>query len=302
MTATFAEDHLPEGQKPIQTTNVKRSKGFIRLLTDPERRSPTMGVITGLPGTGKTIATQDYLDNLAPHAHTALPVAIKVKVMPRSTPRALAKTIMDSLLEKSRGNNIYEIADEAAMAIERNDLNLVVVDEADRLKEDSFEVLRHLFDKTGCPIVLVGLPSILRVVDRHEKFSSRVGLRMQFLPLELEEVLTVVLPGLVIPRWTYDPDQEADRLMGEAIWSKVNPSLRKLTNLLVLASQITRANEAPSITPACIEEAFQWMMTQEDHRHARRKSAPKDGKAKGKHERASEERHDGKQQRKPEQD
>ncbi len=298
MISEFAEDHLPEGQKPIQTTNVKRSKAFIRLLTDSERSSPTMGVITGLPGMGKTIAAQDYLDNLPPHAHTALPVGIKVKVMPRSTPLALAKKIMESLMEKSRGKNIYEIADEAAAAIERNDLKLIIVDEADRLNEDSFEVLRHLFDKTGCPIVLVGLPSILRVVDRHEKFSSRVGLRMQFLPLELKEALNVVLPGLVIPRWTYDPNREADCLMGEAIWNKVTPSLRKLTNLLYLASQIARANEETSITQVCIEEAFQWMMTQEDHHRARRKTTQKDEKAKGKHERASKERHEGKQQRK----
>src|SRR5947208_3856555 len=107
--ATFAEDLLPEGQKAIQTKNVKRCKAFIALLTDPERSSPTMGVITGLAGTGKTIATQDYLDGLPPYGHTALPIAIKIKVMPRSTPRALAKTVLDSLLEKPRGSNIYEI-------------------------------------------------------------------------------------------------------------------------------------------------------------------------------------------------
>ncbi len=107
MTPEFAENHLPEGQKPIQATNVKRSKAFIRLLTDSERSSPTMGVITGLPVMGKTIAA------------------------------------------------------EVAAGIERNDLKLIIVDEADRLNEDSFEVLRHLFDKTGCPILLVDLPSIL---------------------------------------------------------------------------------------------------------------------------------------------
>lgn len=298
MTTAFAEDHLPDGQKTIQTTNVKRSKAFIQLLTDPERRKPKMGLITGLPGMGKTIAAQDYLDNLAPHAHTALPIAIKIKVKPRSTPLALAKVIMDGLQEKYRGNTIFEIADEAAAAIERNDLKLIIVDEADRLNEDSFEVLRHLFDKTGCPILLVGLPSIHRVIDRHEQFSSRVGPRMQFKPLELEEILNVVLPQLVFPRWTYDPQREADRLMGEAIWSKVNPSLRNLTNLLDLAGQTAKALNQPTITQACIDEAFQWLMTEEDHYHARRKSAQKDKQAKGKHERASEERHEGKQQRK----
>jgi DNA transposition AAA+ family ATPase len=107
MTTWFAEDHLPEGQKPLQATNVKRSKAFIQLLTDSERSSTTMGVITGMPGMGKIIAA------------------------------------------------------EAAAAIEHNDLKLIIVDEADRLNEDSFEMLRHLFDKTGCPILLVDLPSIL---------------------------------------------------------------------------------------------------------------------------------------------
>jgi hypothetical protein len=244
MTSAFAEDHLPERQKPLQATNVKRSKAFIQLLTDSERSFTTMGVITGMPGMGKTILA------------------------------------------------------EAAAAIERNDLKLIIVDEADRLNEDSFEVLRHLFDKTGCPILLVGLPSVHWVIDRHEQFSSRVGPRMQFKPLELEEILDVVLPQLIFPRWTYNPQREDDRLMGEAIWSKVNPSLRNLTNLLDLAGQTARASNQPTITQACIDEAYQWLMTEEDHYRARRKSTQKDKQAKGKHERTSEERHKGKQQRK----
>ncbi len=107
MTAWFAEDYLLEGQKPLRATNVKRSKAFMQLLTDLERGSTTMGVITGMQGKCKSIAA------------------------------------------------------ESAAAIERNDLKLLIVDEADRLNEDSFAMLRHLYDKTGCPILLVDLPSIL---------------------------------------------------------------------------------------------------------------------------------------------
>jgi DNA transposition AAA+ family ATPase len=292
---TFAEDHLPEGQKIIQTNNVKRCRSFLHLLTDPERSTPTMGVITAPAGTGKTIATQYYLDSLVPHSHTALPIAIKLKVMPRSTPRALAQTVLDGLQEKPKGRNIYEMADEAAKAIERNDLKLLVVDEADRLNEDSFEVLRHLYDKTGCPIVLVGLPSILRVIERHEKFSSRVGLRMQFRPLELEEVLTVVLPELVIPRWTYDPNNTTDQTLGTDIWNRVNPSLRKLVSLLELASQTAKIQKATTISKTTIEDAFQWMATQEDQKRSRKKKTTTEKKEKGKHESASEERREGKE-------
>jgi DNA transposition AAA+ family ATPase len=294
-TNSFAEDHLPEGQPVIETKNVRRCRSFMRLITDPRRRSPTMGVITGLAGVGKTIATQYYLDSLAPHAQTALPTAIKVKVMPRSTPRALAKTILDSLLEKSRGSNIYEIADEAAEAIERNYISLLVVDEADRLNEDSFEVLRHLFDKTGCRIVLVGLPNILSVIERHQKFSSRVGLRMPFVPLELKEVLEVILPQLVFPCWNYNPELPSDRQLGETIWHKVNPSLRNLTTLLATASQMATDEQFPSITSDLIDEAYVWMMTQQEQYYADVPKPPTETEAKGAHERASEERHKAKE-------
>src|SRR5579875_3505534 len=103
------------------------------------------------------------------------------------------------------------------------------------------------------------------------------------------------LPGLVIPRWCDDPEQERDCRMGTEIWNKVNPSLRKLTNLLEIASQTARVSGLPRISKETIEEAFGWMATQTDHQRSRRKKTPPDKKTQGKHERASEERREGKQ-------
>jgi DNA transposition AAA+ family ATPase len=297
-THSFAEDHLPEGQPLIETRNVRRCRSLMRMITDPQRRTPTMGVISGVAGVGKTIAAQYYLDSLPPHAQTALPTAIKVKVMPRSTPKALAQTILDSLLEKPEGRNIYEIADKAAVAIERNYIKLLVVDEADRLNEDSFDVLRHLFDKTGCRIVLVGLPNILSVIDKYEKFSSRVGLRMPFVPLTIKEVLDTLLPGIVLPCWTYDPEKPTSRQLGEKIWHKVNPSLRNLQSLLETASQMARDEELPAITADLIDEAYLWMMTQQEHQNANQAQRDAEREPKGKHERTSEERNEGKRAKK----
>jgi DNA transposition AAA+ family ATPase len=257
-----------------------------------------MGVITGVAGVGKTIALQYYLDSLTPHAQTALPVAVKVKVRTRSSPRALAINILESLQEQVRGRNIYEIADEAAAAMERNYIRLLAVDEADRLNDDSFEVLRHLYDKTGCRIVLVGLPNILTVIEHHQKFSSRVGLRMPFVPLEMQEVLDVILPQLVFPHWAYDPHCSADRELGTRIWRKVNPSLRNLTTLLATASQMARDEEMPSITSEIIEEAYLWMMTQQEQAEAHQAERDSETESKGEHERKSEERHQGKEEKK----
>jgi len=296
----FAEDHLPPGQEPIETSNVRRFKAFTGLIINSRQRYPMMGVVTGDAGVGKTVSIQAYVDTMEPRTHTGLPAAIRVKVKPRSTSKALAVDIVSTLKDRPRGRNIYEVADEAAAAIMRNDLELLFVDEADRLQEDSFEVLRHLFDKTGCPIVVVGLPSILSVIDRHEKFASRVGLRMSFLPLELEEVLDTVLPGLVFPHWEFDPHNEADRAMGERIWQMVSPSLRKLRNLLQIASRIAGACDAPRITSDIINEAFQWSATREDrHRFAQGIESQADDPQSqaGEFERESERRHEGKRRR-----
>ena len=134
-------------------------------------------------------------------------------------------------------------------AIRRNDLDLILIDEGDWLNVESFELLRHIFDRTGCPIVIVGLPKIMRVITRHEKFASRVGLQMEFLPLTQEEVLTTVLPALTLPYWQYRADQNADREMGTALWQRACPSFRKLRVVLQYASQIARSRQVERITP-----------------------------------------------------
>jgi len=266
LAGSSLEDCLPPGQKLIATSNVKRFKAFLALITDTSKMYSMMGVVTGLAGIGKTVSIKAYLDGLEPCAHTGLPRSTKVTVKPRSTPKALAVEVAANLGDRPRGRNIYEVADEAAAAAVRNDIDVLIVDEADRLNEDSFELLRHLFDTTGCPVVVVGLPRILGVIDRHEKFASRVGLRMDFSPLEPKEVLKVVLPGLVFPHWEFDPGRAADQEMGERILKMVGPSLRKLRNLLQTASQIAAAYEQPRITPDILNEAFGWSASPEDRR------------------------------------
>jgi DNA transposition AAA+ family ATPase len=53
-----------------------------------------------------------------------------------------------------RGDKSVELMAAAARGIERNDTRLVIFDEGDSLNDDSFEVVRYLQDKTGCPILV----------------------------------------------------------------------------------------------------------------------------------------------------
>ncbi|MBU0492760.1 MAG: ATP-binding protein [Chloroflexi bacterium] len=294
------EDHLPPGQALIETSNVRRFKAFIDLILHPQQKYATMGVVTGKAGMGKTIAIQAYLDSMKPRLHNGLPAAIRVKVEPRSTPKALALDIMSTLGDVPIGSNTREVILKAKDAIKDNDLKLLFVDEGDWLREDSFEVLRRLFDKTGCPIVVVGLPHILEVIDRHQKFASRVGLRMEFSPLRVEEILDTVLPRIMLPHWEFDPRSEADRVLGERIWKMVSPSLRKLRNLIQTASLIAESFGVSRITSDLIEQAFRWSATQEDKRRLAQglKSQADDPQDQsGELERVSERRHESKERK-----
>ena len=128
------------------------------------------------------------------------------------------------------------------------------------------------------------MPSIWGVIERHEKFNSRVGLRMSFEPLSLQEMIDVVLPQLVFPRWSFDPRNDNDRAMGEELWKRVGPSLRKLRNVLTIASKTAVATEKDRITLPLITEAFSWVMSQEDKYQERKRSANSSGEQPDSHE------------------
>jgi len=154
------ENRLPVGQAPIMTQSVQRFHACMQFMMQSREETgyATMGVVTGDAGVGKTIAVQTYLQALTPRAYSGFPACVSIKVSPRSTAKALAKTLITTLNGEHAGHNVYDMEAVAAGAIRRNDLDLV--DEGDWLTVESFELLRHIFDRTGCPIVIVGLPRI----------------------------------------------------------------------------------------------------------------------------------------------
>jgi DNA transposition AAA+ family ATPase len=156
------------------TNSVKRFHAYMQFIMQSREETgyATMGVITGYAGVGKTIAIQTYLQQLQPRAYSGFPACVGIKVRPRSTAKALAKTLVATLNGEQAGHNVYDLEAVSAEAIRRNDLDLILVDEGDWLNVESFELLRHVFDRTGCPIVIVGLPRIMRTTLRRVPFHQ----------------------------------------------------------------------------------------------------------------------------------
>lgn len=250
---------LPPQQPVVLTPSCHTCIDFLDLL----RRIPhltgyaSMGAITGEAGLGKSVAVTHYLAMQTPRAHTGVPGVMLYTLKPRSTPRALAEGLIETLHDRPKGRTVYKFEAEAALAIQRNDIDLLIIDEADRLNEESFELLRHLFDTTNCPVVLVGLPNLLRIIHLHAKFLSRMGPHFRFLPLTEAQVIEMVLPQLRLPFWQFDPTNPDDRALGHLLWQQVRPSFRRLRVVLQYAAGIAEANPHPQITIEEITLALQ---------------------------------------------
>src|SRR5260370_34884524 len=181
----FEEDRLPPGQKNIMTQNIIKCRMFARKVIEAKEQTGygLMGIVTAKSGWGKSIAILDFLENVPRRPHTGLPTCIGIRVKPQANPRVLLADLYKRLgVKVPRRLTRFNIADEAAETIMATDLRGIFTDESDQLKADGMEFLRYVFDKTGCSVIIVGLPSIMTVIQRHNHLEGRMDNEMRWIP------------------------------------------------------------------------------------------------------------------------
>lgn len=170
------------------------------------RRYRYIGLCYGSPGVGKTLSARAYaqwdrietllaglLQDL-PADPTILPCRTivytpEVTNTPNTTRRQVQclRNDLTGLIHAMRQR--LEGANHFAITYNLPDLTeLIIVDEADRLKMTSLEQIRDFYDRNSLGLVLIGMPGIEKRLARYPQFYSRVGFVHHFKPLSAEEM------------------------------------------------------------------------------------------------------------------
>lgn len=260
---------------------------------DACRKYRYIGICHGVPGAGKTRSAREYarwdriepllpeqlftlvgrshLDGNFPHkpfasqASPAFTEVVSCRTVLYTAPVAASpgrierevmalsaslSYLVEAAEQASRGKDDFLLAYRLPERTE-----LVIVDEADRLKMAGLEQLRDLYDRGRFGLVLIGMPGLEKRLARYPQLYSRVGFVHQFRVLSEEE-----MRYLLEQRWGHlgmnirvedFTDQEAIT----TILRITGGNFRVIHRLLMQIERILQINDLQTVTKEVVEAA-----------------------------------------------
>ncbi|MBM0236158.1 AAA family ATPase [Micromonospora sp. ATA32] len=241
-------------------------------FADAVRRDRYIGLCYGPPGVGKTLSARRYArwDLVEPAVQTFR------FFEPDRIPREILDTrsaVYTPKVHNSPGRLEKELAfiqDRLSWAIETLEhpehnpptlsgnqgryAELLIVDEADRLKTPTLEQLRDRHDRTGVGLILIGMPGIEKRLARYPQLYSRVGFVHHFRVLSAEEqafVLARHWPELGL----HDPDDFTTAEALATIIRITNGNFRLTARLVAQIKRVLDINQLSTVTKEVVEAA-----------------------------------------------
>jgi DNA transposition AAA+ family ATPase len=261
----------PAAAAPVPFVVTKEHRRFAE-FADAVRRDRYIGLCYGPPGVGKTLSARQYAgwDIAEPYLQAFRPLDVvpapqqamasrTIVYTPKvcNSPRVVDKEIT-FLHERLSWGIEWELQtpkDFAALSKSCGPCaELLIVDEADRLKTPALEQLRDHHDRTGIGLILIGMPGIEKRLARYPQLYSRVGFVHHYRPLSAEELAFVLArhwPELRL-------DDTADFTTREAVAAitRITSGNFRLTGRLIAQIQrILDINHLSVVTSQVVEAA-----------------------------------------------
>src|SRR4029434_5018480 len=133
--------------------------------------------------------------------------------------------------------------------------DLIIIDEADRLKTASLEQVRDIFDHSHLGIVLIGMPGLEKRLSRYPQLYSRVGFVHAFRPRSAAQVRDLLQQKWVPSGVALPEEGVADEEALAAIIRVTGGNFRLLHRLLTQVARIMKINALQSVTSEVVEAA-----------------------------------------------
>ena len=256
--------------KFICTKQYKQFEEFCKACN----RDRYIGLCYGLAGVGKTESAKHHTKWYRIQSYQDKDGRLKTGEKPKirmgklnsilytpsvlNPPRDLIKEIRDAQREFSLLKERYIYGDEIpehARIENKNFAELIIIDEAERLKPQGIELLRELYDNGDANFIFVGMPGIEKMLQRFPQLYSRIGFVHQFKKLDANEVKFILQYHLSKLNVDVKDDDFTDQEVIATIVNATNGNFRLINRLIKQSFRIMKVNCMTTITKEIVDAA-----------------------------------------------
>lgn len=260
--------HRADSRRSCPPCNTAGSPVF----ADAVRRNRYIGACYGSPGIGKTLSARIYaaaddFDRWTVERFTRqpdLPASLLASRTAMITPTvAITHRRLDELLDHRCSMLDHDIErsfnpdydPEMSFPYWPHRTQLLIVDEADRLRTTGLEQVRDYFDRRDIGLILIGMPGFERQLARYPQLYSRIGFAHHYLPLDAKYIRPVLTEYWSRLGLVFNPEHEPDVEALMSIVRITGGNFRLIERLMSQIGRVLGINRLDAITPDVVEAA-----------------------------------------------
>jgi hypothetical protein len=265
--------------RPIPEFLITKEHRRFTEFADACRRERYIGLCYGPPGVGKTLSARQYThwDTITPAMMDRFgtfpdPFADRHDAHP-SGPEILAETrsvLWTPNVTVSPRQVDYDmpmLCRRFNVTVERHlspqtdffgdvwHVELLIVDEADRLKTTGLEQLRDFFDRRSIGLILIGMPGLEKRLTRYPQLYSRIGFAHHYRPLSTDELHFVLTHHWQKLGLTLSASDFTDVEAVATVARITGGNFRLVHRLFAQIRRVLEINELQTVTREVVETA-----------------------------------------------